>query len=230
MVERPKRRTLGDEIYYELRKDIVSLKLEPGAMIFENELSNQFEVSRTPVRQALFILSKEQLVNILPQRGAQVAYLSKKKFLESQKLREIIESYAFVEAATKWDASAPFFIQLEKELNESIENQSEATKRGEYITFVYEDEVFHNKILALSENDTLIEVINNLRAHLNRFRYLEVLEAKHEEISVSQHKQLIELLKANNTEQIEDHLIHHLKTLEAKRVEIFDKYAHYFKD
>lgn len=225
-----KRLTLGEAIYQELRKDIVSLKLQPGEMIFENELSKQFNVSRTPVRQALFILSKEQLVNILPQRGAQVAYLSKKKFLEAQHLREILESYAFLETAKKWDAKSGFYKKIELQLLESIENQSIAAKKGEYVTFVYEDEVFHNTILNICENETMLEIIHDLRAHLNRFRYLEILEAKHEEISLKQHRNLVSMLKNNEVDKIDSFLIDHLRTLESRRESIFLKYSEFIKE
>lgn len=226
----PKRMTLSEAIYHELRKEIVSLKLQPGEMIYENELSTRFNVSRTPVRQALAILSREKLVNILPQRGAQIAYLSKKKFFESQRLREVLESYAFVEVAKKWDAKDEFYQNIEKELLENIEKQRKTVEKGDYVMFVYEDEVFHNMILNLCNNETLLEIMYELRAHLNRVRYLEILEARHEDISLQQHRNLVSLLKNNEVDKIGDYLIDHLRTLEPKRESIFNKYSQFFRE
>lgn len=230
MISEVKRLTLGESIYQELRKEIVSLTLKPGEMIYENDLSKRFNVSRTPVRQALFMLSKEQLVNILPQRGAQVAFLSRKKFKEAQKIREILESVAFKDAAEIWHSDDPTFKIVEMRMIKSIENQKNAAINDDYITFVFEDEVFHNQVLELSNNQTLLEIFYELRAHLNRLRYLEIVEAKHYKASTEQHEELLNLLKSNQTKKVEKYLIQHLSTLEKKREAIFEKYGEYFID
>ena len=65
--------TGAKRVFEGLREDILHLRLPPGANIEEAALEKRFEVSRTPVREALIRLASEGLVSLLPNRGAQVA-------------------------------------------------------------------------------------------------------------------------------------------------------------
>ncbi len=65
--------TGAQRVYAGLRGDILHLRVPPGANVEESELEKRFEVSRTPVREALIRLASEGLVTLLPNRGAQVA-------------------------------------------------------------------------------------------------------------------------------------------------------------
>ena len=64
--------TGAQRVYNGLRDDILHLRLAPGANIEETSLEKRFKVSRTPVREALIRLASEDLVTLLPNRGAQV--------------------------------------------------------------------------------------------------------------------------------------------------------------
>jgi DNA-binding GntR family transcriptional regulator len=62
----PKQGTNRERVYAELRRQIVTLALAPGASLSENELAAQLSVSRTPVRESLILLADEGLVQIFP--------------------------------------------------------------------------------------------------------------------------------------------------------------------
>lgn len=68
-----KRRRGSVAVYQELREDILSLQIAPGAALDEMSIARRFGLSRTPVREALVMLSTEQLVTFLPSRSAIVA-------------------------------------------------------------------------------------------------------------------------------------------------------------
>src|SRR5579875_1929969 len=91
------RKTLGEGAYQEIRNAIISLQLKPGQMISENELATSLGVSRTPIREALLMLNREALVEILPQRGARVAHINEHKVQEARFVRESLEVSAFTE-------------------------------------------------------------------------------------------------------------------------------------
>ena len=72
----PKRPARGDgakHVYQQLRKEILTLVLEPGTLLDEVEIGRRFHLSRSPAREALIRLSAEGLVRALPNRGAVVA-------------------------------------------------------------------------------------------------------------------------------------------------------------
>ncbi|GJM71817.1 hypothetical protein HMSSN036_40330 [Paenibacillus macerans] len=103
------RNTLSDHAYQVIRGAIVTLQLEPGQLVFESELGSTLGVSRTPIREAFRRLMTEELIEILPQRGARIAYMSKKKIEEARFVRVSLEVSAFKEAARKWNANDAAF-------------------------------------------------------------------------------------------------------------------------
>ena len=80
-----------DQIYETLRRAIVRLEMEPGSAISEKELCGRFEVSRTPVREALQRLAEEDLVDIHPHSGTWVSRISFALAEEGFVLRRALE-------------------------------------------------------------------------------------------------------------------------------------------
>lgn len=94
-----KRETLSDHAYRVIREAIVTLRLQPGQQVFEAELGQSLGVSRTPIREAFRRLVAEELIEVKPQRGAQITYISRKKIAEARFVRVCLEVSAFKEAA-----------------------------------------------------------------------------------------------------------------------------------
>jgi DNA-binding GntR family transcriptional regulator len=222
------RATLGDAIYVELRKRIVSLACRPGTMIFENVVASEFGVSRTPVRQAFARLASEELLQVLPQRGARVSQLTVRKVKEAQAVREALEIAAFADVARRWDERDPDCRLTAIEAEACIAAQKQAVARRDYLAFVGLDEDYHNLILGLGGNTTLIAIVNQMRAHLTRLRYLELQEAHHEAEGIVWHERILSALRAGDVEATESLLRSHLKVLEGLREELFRKYADVF--
>ena len=86
--------SLGDRVYNEIEKNIINGIYEKGTNLREIDLSNELQVSRTPVREALKQLAREGLVELVPNRGAKVVGLSKKDILEIFAIRKYLEGYA----------------------------------------------------------------------------------------------------------------------------------------
>jgi len=94
-----KKGTGGRRIYEALREQILSLELAPGSDLDEVEMVKRFGVSRTPLREAFIRLATDQLITLLPNRGARVAELS----LTS--VREFFEALALAQrAVNNWAA------------------------------------------------------------------------------------------------------------------------------
>lgn len=72
----PRREHGAITIYSALREDILTLRLAPGSAVDEQGIARQFGLSRTPVREALFMLSGEGLVRLLPNRSAIISPLT----------------------------------------------------------------------------------------------------------------------------------------------------------
>ena len=85
------KRTLSRKVFEYLYNDILFLKLKPGQLIKEKEISTKLDVSRTPIREALLKLEDEGLVEIYPQRGTYISKISIESVYESHFIRESIE-------------------------------------------------------------------------------------------------------------------------------------------
>ncbi|GGI45658.1 GntR family transcriptional regulator [Paenibacillus marchantiophytorum] len=224
------RKTLGIKAYQAIRDEIISLQIKPGEMIYENGISAQLGVSRTPVREAFNMLLKDELIEILPQKGAQVALISQQKVAEAQYVRECLEVSTFKIVASMWNSKEAKFRELEDEINNIINQQEQAVAEQNYVSFVALDGQFHEKILSVIENRTVLVVMNQMRAHLNRMRYLELLEARHEQIGIDQHKEIFAAIRANDPSKTEILLAWHLRILDDVRPDIIKKYSHFFKE
>lgn len=84
--------SLVDQIYSVLRKNIINLSLPPEMPLVEKEIASIFQISKTPVREALIRLANDQLVNIVPKSGSYVTSISLERYLEACFIRITLES------------------------------------------------------------------------------------------------------------------------------------------
>ncbi len=101
MTDKLRRASGGQVVYGELKRRILSLDLPPGRRLFEPELSQQLQVSRTPLREALRLLLAEDLVEQLPTGGMVVRSLSADEIDELYTVRAALEGLIAAEAAKR---------------------------------------------------------------------------------------------------------------------------------
>jgi DNA-binding GntR family transcriptional regulator len=93
--------SLADRAYYAIRDMIVSLRLRPGAVINERALIEDLGIGRTPVREALRRLAREQLVEVYPRRGMFVTTVEIRDLASLCEVRSVLESHAAALAAVR---------------------------------------------------------------------------------------------------------------------------------
>ena len=116
----------SDKIYEVLYENIINIKLEPGTLMSESEISQKFNVSRTPVREAFIRLSNIGLVDIIPQRGTFVCKIDLKRVEEERFLREALEVAVIGEFVSKCSESNIL------ELEGNIKKQELALKEQDF--------------------------------------------------------------------------------------------------
>lgn len=220
--------TLDGVVYNELLERIVSLTCPPGSMLYENVVAAEFGVSRTPVRRAFFQLARDGLLTVLPQRGARVSLLSSDKLREAQSVREILEISAFGDVARQWDGADPRFAQATREILACIAAQKEAVGRHDYLAFTGLDVQYHSLVLQLHGNATLLQVVNDMRTHLKRLRFLELEVAHHEVEAIGHHEEILRLLQAGDVAGTRAALRRHLRMLAPLRERLFTRHEGYF--
>ncbi|QIZ05895.1 GntR family transcriptional regulator [Priestia megaterium] len=220
------RKTLGKKAYTKIRGEIITLNFKPGQMLSESELAATLGVSRTPIREAFLMLLHDELLDIIPQRGARVALISVKKFEENRFVRESLEISALKSVARNWNSDDLRYKESQKKAIELLEKQHIAAIKGEYIQFLQLDDLFHSVFLELMENQTLISVVTQMRGHLNRVRYLESTTPNHMENVVNQHQNIFDAIASNNEVKTEELLRHHFHKKDdlPKLIELYSDY------
>lgn len=159
--------SLGSDVYDRLLSDIVSQELPPDSRIVVDKLARDYEVSQTPIRQALARLQADSLVLSKPNSGFRVAPLpSKEWFLSSLEYRLIVEP-----AATR--LAAQHMTTLREGMLRNVLAQLDACKSGgakSYGQFSAVDSVFHGLIAKYSENDVIFDSLSNVRRRMIGFR------------------------------------------------------------
>lgn len=222
------RKTLGDQIYVQLRENIVALQLEPGKIIYENELADMLGVSRTPVREAFRLLANEELIEVMPQRGTKVALISERKVAEARFIRETLETGAFSQVAKLWDDSMA--ARYEPKLLELLEQQKAAAEQQDILELLKFDEDFHKTMMMITDNQTLLQVINHMRAHINRLRFLALKESDQLGRIIDEHHDILFCIQKGDQDLTARALDQHFRKLDSETPQLRKKYPDYFID
>lgn len=195
---------LRDVVFNTLRQAILKGELEPGERLMEIQLAERLGVSRTPIREAIRKLELEGLVNMVPRKGAEVACITEKDLNDVLEVRCALEELA-VELACKRITKD----QIDK-LKLTLEQFKEVI-RGKNLTEIAEMDVkFHDVIFEATGNSRLVQLLNNLREQMYRYR-VEYLKDKdvygklvdeHESIANNIIESNIELAKKNISNHI----------------------------
>jgi DNA-binding GntR family transcriptional regulator len=223
------RQTLGDSVYRYLRDEIITLRLFPGQMVYENELAKSLGVSRTPVREAFRLLHSEEFIEILPQRGIRIAYISRRKIEEAWFVRESLEVSAFKFVARNWRPADERCKKLQEQVLQILEEQKKAAKEQNYFEFNRLDLMFHHNILEFAGNGTLLSVIRQMHGHLKRMIGLELKETKHTVQLVYDHEAIFNAMISGDESMTETLLTAHFRRLLDHVPVIMSIYPEYFR-
>ena len=148
--------TTADDIALVIEEAIVSGELEPGTVLRQEQLSEQFNVSRTPVREALRRLAALGLVSFVPNRGVRVRTLSRDELHEAFLVRAELESLATEAAAAKMtaddlaelDAAEKRFAQISQELRAREPGEARRSIMAEWVRA---NHAFHDVIYRVAD-------------------------------------------------------------------------------
>lgn len=184
-------RLLRERVYDQLRRDILTCVLAPGAEIREAELAARFEVSKSPVRDALISLVREGLVITIPRQGYRVAPVSISDMLDMFHLRAALER-ANIERIIRHASDE----QL-KTLDEFKSFNKTQWPNG----FVSYNKTFHCRLAELGGNARMRDQLIDLIDLMERAVQISVSNIKHgkPEALVAEHRQIIDLIQSRST-------------------------------
>jgi len=208
------RTALAVEITNRLRQMILEGQLDPGEKINEKRLTEQFGVSRTPLREALKVLASEGLLNLIPHRGAVITRQSDAELDEVFRVLAALEGLAGELAAEQADDST---LQEIVRLTQDLRRSFEQSDRPTYFRI---NQAIHNAILAATGNDTLMRSHELLAFRVQRARYQANLTPDRWRAAVEEHEAIAEALLARDAARcsrlMHDHLLQKFASIRAK--------------
>lgn len=187
-----KRPTLAVKLVEQLRQLIFDGDLAPGSRLQEEDLSRRFGVSRTPLREALKLLTAEGLITIAPNRGATVTELSLTELAETFPVMGVLEALAGELAASHVDDDD---LAALRDLHETIVAGYRARDLRSYFTA---NQAFHERLVEAARNETLAEHYHQLAGRVRRARYRANMSPERWAQSVAEHDQIIAALETRD--------------------------------
>ncbi len=146
---------LSINIFIRLREDILHGKLKTGEKLTENRICSEYNVSRTPVREAFRLLEQEDLIQTIPNRGAFVMGFSQQDIADMYDMRREYEILAFRWAVSRMTEEELERIRYEYDLMEFY------TGKGEHAKAADHNMHFHELIYEASHNRMLIRILTS---------------------------------------------------------------------
>lgn len=199
---------LRDVVFNTLRQAILRGEMEPGERLMEIQLAQKLGVSRTPIREAIRKLELEGLVIMIPRKGAEVAHITEKDMRDVLEVRCTLEELAVLLACKNVNAE---HIAALKAANKVFEM---AIVSKDVVNIVEADVKFHDAIYAMTNNDRLIQIINNLREQMYRYRLEYVKDARTHSILISEHNDIIKNISEKDILAAQDVMRHHIRNQE----------------
>ena len=196
--------SLHDEVAAQLRDRIFDGELLPGSFLDEASLAEQMRISRTPLREALKVLTAEGLVRHEPRRGSFVNEATEKDLDEIFPVIALLEGRCAYEAARNaTDAD----LQALEALHDKLNRHARARRINDYYAVNF---TIHEAIIALADNRWLAQVIGDLRKIVKLARLQQLHAPGRLEQSLTEHMALFAALKARDAEGAEAAMRTHL--------------------
>jgi len=209
--------SLHEEVAARLRTMVFERQLPPGAWIDELALANDWQISRTPLREALKVLAAEGLVTLVPRQGCRVTELSEDDAEELFPVMALLEGRCAYEAVRK---ATPADVKGLRRLHDVLEKYAAANNIDGYYRANHE---FHTRVQAIAANRWLDRATNDLRRFMRLLRGRQLNRPGRIEDSINEHRVLIAAIEQRDAVRAErvmhDHLMAQLAALKALRAQ-----------
>lgn len=208
---------LTEWAYNSIKQLILNNTLTADSQIHIDEMAAKFNISRTPVREALMQLQNKGLVRIVPHVGCFVCGVTREEFCEVFELRAVIETYAARRAAET---------MTEEQLQLWVEhvNKSEAAVRqGNLQEFNVLETIIHDSLIVNLQNRRILDVMDMVADNIYRERMIAMGSMDNVERSLEEHRLVVEAIVKRDPDEAARLMEQHVRNVQ-RRIEkiVFD--------
>ena len=196
--------SLRGRIGESLSAAIISGELAPGTLVSVPTLAAQFEVSATPVREAMLDLEQRGFVTSVKNKGFRVTEVSEHDLREIVELRQLLEVPAMRSLASDFPiATLPTWRTMAAEITDYADSSNLSG-------FIERDRDFHLGLLELYGNKRLVDAVRELRQQTRMVNLVRMRESNKLHDSAQEHHEMLDLLEKGDGEALEKLIIVHL--------------------
>ena len=213
------RGSLVGDAYETIRRRILDNVYPPGHQALEGDLAEELHISRTPVREALIRLANEGLVEVVPRHGMRVLPVSPADMREIYAVLTALESAAAETLAMRRPADAEL-----KPLVAATRDMARALKADDLDGWAAADERFHQGLVELAGNRTLIDAVSRLADRAHRARMFTLRLRPKPVNSTREHTAMLDRIRAGDAAGAVDINRAHRERASGELLAIFERY------
>jgi DNA-binding GntR family transcriptional regulator len=194
-----------ERLFDRMRQQIVEGRFAPGQRLVESDLTDQFGISRGPLREAVRRLAAEGLVDITHNRGARVKRLSREEVVALYEVREVMEGLAARLAAERASAVE------RKSIKAVFDEMARVLKNNDVRSYVTLNTRFHTAILSAARNPALESAITRLQTPVLRVQFEALMTLDVVGESFEEHRSIAEAIVDKDGERAEKLMRHHVR-------------------
>ncbi len=209
------RPSLFEQLADRLRQMIIEQDLPPGSRIDEKRLCEIFEISRTPLREALKVLASEGLVELMPNRSARVSALHREGVAEMFDVISWLDREAGRLAARNITDDQ---LNELKKIHAKMLQMYKQRKKTEYFRL---NGSLHRLIIEAAGNQVLRDMYANILVHVQRARYFSLELQNHWDRGVKEHEEILDALDQRDGQLASRLLYRHVRATGEKMISLF---------
>lgn len=217
----------SDEIYEEIRKQIIDMSYEPGRMLSENQMVEHYKVSRTVIRAAFSRLQQTGFLEVYPQRGTFVSLINLNYIADLLMLRTAVEKEVIFELISY--LSDERLNALIEKLEENMTKQELCSHEIDYHgNFPRLDSEFHEAMIQSVRRESLVALLVPYMGHIARWRNFDVSFDNRIPELIKEHRHILEAVKSKDIFLAQKALAEHLETITTISDRAMKEYPSYF--
>ena len=209
------RRLMRDGVYARIRNEILACVLQPGSRIYENDLAKRYQVSKSPVRDALLRLQEKDLIEVLPRKGYRVRPISRSDARELYEMRLLLERASAEYAAEHATAEELALLDRFRTADEGMN----------LLSWVKYNRDFHRSIAGIAHNSRLVRATQEVIDQFDRLTFVSVSSAEFDITKgkfAGEHGDIIDAVQARNKRRAGSLVSKHIKNSKKRLMTAFD--------
>ncbi len=204
---------LRDKAYKKIYNALLVGKFKPGERIFEEDISSQLNISRTPVRQAMRKLEEQGLIDIIPYKGSKVSEINQEEAMDLLEMCELLEVYLCKKAckeATNKDI---------EELKSTSKSFKKAYKNENMEKMQLSNFEFHMKIAECNKNVLSYKMYKNIRSRMNLISVYTLPFSNRDRLSIEEHEDIIQAIDNSDVDKAKASASKHVQRIKKVTLE-----------